>query len=72
MDTIQNTGALVQFLPPYSPDYNPIENAFAKVKSVLKAHEDTWEDLDVETAVIAALNTITPADCQAWVSHCGY
>ena len=72
VDTIQNTGALVQFLPPYSPDYNPIENAFAQVKSVLKAHEDTWEDLDVETAVIAALNTITPADCQAWVSHCGY
>ena len=35
-DAIQSTGALVQFLPPYSPDMNPIENAFSYVKSLLK------------------------------------
>ena len=72
LDSIQDTGALVQFLPPYSPDMNPIEHAFAQVKSVLKANEDTWKDLDIETIVTAALNTITPMDCRAWISHCGY
>ena len=72
IDAIQQAGALVQFLPPYSPDMNPIEHAFAQTKSVLKAHEYEWEHLDTETMVSAALNTITPAECQAWISHCGY
>jgi len=72
VDTIQQTGALVQFLPPYSPDLNAIEESFSKVKSVLKANEDAWKDFDIETAVLAAFNTITPADCQAWIAHCGY
>ena len=69
---IQNAGAIVQFLPPYSPDFNPIEEAFSKVKSVLKATEDLWSNLEHETAVLAAFNAITPADCQGWISHCGY
>ena len=72
IDAIQQAGALVQFFPPYSPDMNPIEHAFAQIKSVLKAHEHEWEHLDTETMVSAALNTITPAECQAWISHCGY
>ena len=72
IDRIQSTGALIQFLPPYSPDFNPIEETFSKVKSVLKAHESAWEDMDTETAVLAAFSTVTPADCQAWISHCGY
>ncbi len=72
VDTIQHTGALVQFLPPYSPDMNPIEHTFAQLKSVLKANEETWEGLNIETMVTAALNTITAAECQAWISHCGY
>ena len=38
VDLIESTGALVQFLPPYSPDLNPIEEAFSKVKSALKAN----------------------------------
>ena len=56
----------------HSPDYNPIELAFSKVKSLLKEHENEWKDFDVETAVIAALNTITSDDCVGWISHCGY
>lgn len=66
VNTLQHAGVLV---PPYSPDYNPIEMAFAKVKSVLKANEREWEDLDIETA---GLNTITTEDCQKWITHCGY
>ena len=67
---IQSTGALLHFLPPYSPDYNPIELTFSKVKSVLKSNESVWEeDMDTETALLAALNTVT---VQAWIEHCGY
>ena len=72
VDAIQSTGALVQFLPPYSPDLNPIEHAFAQVKYLLKYHEDTWEDVYTETKVTAALCSITNKDCQAWIAHCGY
>lgn len=71
--TIQlSTGALVQFLPPYSPDLNPIEMAFAKVKSVMKSNETIWKDYDVETMLIAALNTVIKSDCEGWITHCGY
>ena len=69
---IQNTGALLHFLSPYSPDFNPIEFMFSKLKSVLKKNETVWEDFDTETAVLAAVNTVTPEDCQAWIAHCGY
>lgn len=71
-DHIQATGALLYYLPPYSPDLNPIEHAFSKVKSMLKMNEFNWSDLDTETAIIAAFNTITVEDCQGWISHCGY
>jgi transposase len=72
VNSIESTGALVQFLPPYSPDLNPIEMAFSKVKSVLKSNEENWKEYDVETAVIAALNVITKSDCEGWIKYCGY
>ena len=53
---IQNAGALAYFLPPYSPDLNAIEHTFSKVKSVLKANEADWNELDAETAVVADFN----------------
>ena len=70
VDKIQSTGAMVHFLP--SPDLNPIEATFSKVKSILKANEDPWENLDVETAVLIAFNHVTVEDCRAWITHCGY
>ena len=69
---IRSTGALVYYLSPYSPDYNPIELAFSKVKAVLKKNENEWQNFDVETTVIAALNSITSNDCLGWISHWGY
>ena len=69
---IQNAGALAHFLPPYSPDLNAIEHTFSKVKSVLKANEDNWSELDVETAVVAAFNCVTIENCRGWITHCGY
>lgn len=59
------------FLPPYSPDFNPIELGFAKLKAWLRGVEA--RDFDtLATAIGEGLNRITPADAQAFFRHCGY
>lgn len=71
-ELIQQTGALVHWLPPYSPDYNPIEEAFSKTKSMMKAMEVEMQVLqDIETIVYAAFSTITPSDCRGWIADSG-
>lgn len=68
---IEACGAQVQFLPPYSPDLNPIELCWAKVKTVLRsAKARTFEAL--VDALCDALGAINPADAIAWFAHCGY
>ena len=58
-------------VPPYSPDFNPIEQIFAKLKSLLrKAAARTLEDL--WTAIKQALVEITPADCENCFAAAGY
>ena len=70
-DLIAAQGCQVRWLPPSSPDCNPIEQAFSKLKTSLRqAGARTREDL--EAAIAASLNTITAADAQAWFRHCGY
>ena len=65
LEMIQEVGALVHFLPPYSPDYNPIEEAFSKVKANLKAMEFKVDSsVDTENLVLASFSTITQKDCQ--------
>ena len=71
IDKIESTGAIVQFLPPYSPDLNPIEEAFSKVKDNLNKDESLIDFLDVET-LLYAFTPITVNDCQNWVKHAGY
>ena len=56
-EMVQEVGALVHFLPPYSPDYNPIEEAFSKVKRAMDIEADCFEDL--EDLVLAAFSSIT-------------
>ena len=68
---IEACGAQLWFLPAYSPDYNPIEEAFSKVKTSLRSAEPRTLD-DHSTAVWAALRTITPQDAAGWVAHAGY
>ena len=59
------------FLPPYSPDYAPIEHAFSKIKEFLRGRAArTQEALDV--AIAEALNTVTAEDACGWFKHCGY
>jgi transposase len=68
---IRNVGADVLFLPPYSPEYNPIESAWAKLKEILRrAHTHTRDAFDA--AVAFAMAAIDPADIRAWAAHSGY
>lgn len=64
-------GARVIWLPPYSPDFSPIELMWSKVKTYLrKVKARTQEAL--EKAIVVALQTITISDCRNWFRHCGY
>ncbi len=68
---IEAAGCHVRFLPPYSPDFSPIEQAFSKRKTSLRpAGARTRPAL--EDAIAAGLATITPHDAPAWFRYCGY
>ena len=68
---IEAAGARLIYLPPYSPDLNPIEQVFAKFKAALrKAAARTVTRLWQEIA--NALKTFSPQECAAYLKHCGY
>jgi transposase len=68
---IEQVGATVRFLPAYSPDLNPIEKMWSKVKQCLRSAEArTGEELLV--AIAAALASITPHNAANWFASCGY
>jgi transposase len=70
-EAIAAQGARLLYLPPYSPDLNPIERCWSKIKTCLRAAKArTREALDA--AVSRALATVTEADARAWFAHCGY
>ena len=68
---IEAVGAQIRFLPPYSPDFNPIELAFAKLKAFLRAARPRSFD-HVSALIAAALGFFTPTECRNYVRHCGY
>jgi transposase len=59
------------YLPPYSPDYNPIEQAFAKVKARLRAAEIRTV-AGVEDFLGQVLDEFPPGECASYLRHCGY
>jgi transposase len=68
---IESRHCQLLFLPPYSPDFTPIEQAFSKIKAILRGlgartKEALWEAMGV------AVEAITPADALAWFTHAGY
>lgn len=70
-ELIEAVGARLLYLPPYSPDFNPIEKAFAKLKALLrKAAERTVEGL--WTAIGRFLDAFTPTECANYFAACGY
>jgi transposase len=68
---IEASGAALMYLPPYSPDYSPIEPCWSKLKTCLRAMKArTREALD--NALAYAIDTVTASDAQGWFKHCGY
>jgi transposase len=71
LSLIEQRGAQVQFLPAYSPDLNPIENMWSKVKTCLRTAEARTQP-DLLQAIALALASVTPQDAMNWYAHCGY
>lgn len=68
---IEAVGCQLHFLPPYSPDFAPIEHAFGKLKTALR-RAAARDRPALEHAITAGLATITADDAAAWFRHCGY
>ena len=68
---IEAAGASVRFLPAYSPDLNPIEKMWSKVKASLRATEARSLPT-LEAAIAAALQSVTAQDAKGWFGSCGY
>lgn len=66
---IEACGASVKFLPPYSPDFNPIEKMWSKIKNLLRGLAARTQD-ELSAAITQAFNAITPEDAQGWFSSC--
>ncbi len=67
----EECGARVIWLPPYSPDFSPIELMWSKVKAYLRRVKARTQ-AELEKAIASALETITASDCLNWFRHCGY
>ena len=72
VDMVSEVGALIHFLPPYSPAFAPIEECFSKVKSLMRAMEmEEQVTDDIETIALAAFSAITEEDCKNWIGISG-
>lgn len=70
-EAIEAAGARLLYLPPYSPDFNPIENAFAQIKALLrKAAARTIPAL--AEAIATAIDAVTPKACASYFANAGY
>jgi transposase len=68
---LEQAGMRVRFLPPYSPDFNPIEKLWSKVKAALRSAK-ARTTAALNDAIAAALSSITPEDAAGWFASCGY
>lgn len=70
---IESMGAKVIFLPPYSPDLNPLEPVFGKVKAILKENDSIFQATSTPRVLLAmAFTMVTREDCLNFSRHCGY
>ncbi len=69
-ELIEGVGAEVKYLPPYSPEFNPIELMWAKMKAYLRAWKIRIKE-KLPKAVTDALSLVEETDCRGWFSHCG-
>jgi transposase len=70
-EIVESAGCELLYLPPYSPDLNPIEQAFSKVKGLMRKAEARTREALVE-AMGRALDAVTVRDVRAFFAHCGY
>lgn len=68
---IEAAACQVCFLPPYSPDFAPVERAFSKLKTFLRRRQARTRDA-LDEAITAGLATITQTDVRGWFANCGY
>lgn len=71
LDLLAQAGIRVLFLPPYSPDLNPIELMWSKVKNFLRSAEARTQE-ELIDAIARGLSTVTGKDAANWFAHCGY
>jgi transposase len=70
-ELIEQRGCELLYLPPYSPDFNPIEEAFAKIKGLMRKVEARSRQALVD-AIGQAISMVTAEDAQGFFDHCGY
>jgi len=64
---------ILRYLPPYSPDYNPLKESFAEVKAFLKENEVAYDVTDDPWVIIMMVfNSVTEEDCMGYIRHAGY
>lgn len=68
---LKSTGACVEHLPSYSPDFNPIEECISKIKAVLRKKRPPTKRR-LENALAQTMNEVTTSDIIGWFRHCGY
>ena len=72
-ELLRQVGVVLLFLPPYSPDLNPVEEAFSYVKSYLRKHDQLLQAINDPCDIIqAAIDSITPNHCNGWINDSGY
>lgn len=72
-ELILQTGALLHFLPPYSPDLNPVEQVFSKVKTIMKENNQLYQIFSEPRVLLTmAFDMITENDCEEYAKCCGY
>lgn len=73
VEEFRRAGILVIFLPPYSPDYMPIELCFSYIKYYLKSHDEILQAIrDPKVIIKSAFDSVTKEQCNNWITRCGY
>lgn len=73
VDLIYNSGVIIRYLPPYSPDLNPIEESFSMVKHDLRQNDLVLQSVaDPVPLIWNSFGQITAANCQGFMRHAGY
>ena len=70
-EAIVRTGATVEYIPRYSPEFNPIEECWSKVKNFLRKAA-AWTKEELYQAISEAFESVTPDDALGWIAHAGY